>query len=141
MTAPTDTRAREFSWLLSKFSNEVPGVAHTVAVSADGLVLAASEGIPENVADQFAAITSGLESLTWNSANLFGVGDVVRQIIETRGGFLLIARINERASLGVVTGRDVDLGQVGYEMTLFTERAGKVLTPDLIDALKNSQLG
>ncbi len=141
MTSPTDTRAREFSWLLSKFANEVPGVAHTVAVSADGLVLAASDGIPDNVADQFAAITSGLDSLTWNSANLFGVGDVVRQIIETRGGFVLIARINERASIGVVTGRDVDLGQVGYEMTLFTERAGSVLTPDLVDALKNSHLG
>ena len=124
MTSSTDSRAREFSWLLSKFSSDVPGVVHTVAVSADGLVLSASDGLGDSVADQFAAITSGLDSLTWNCANLFGVGDVVRQVIETRGGFLLIARINDRASLGVVTGRDVDLGQVGYEMTLFTERAG-----------------
>ncbi|NJP24707.1 roadblock/LC7 domain-containing protein, partial [Microbispora sp. SCL1-1] len=36
--------ARGINWLITDFVNNVPGVAHTVVVSADGLPLAFSDG-------------------------------------------------------------------------------------------------
>lgn len=38
--------ARGVNWLITDFVNNVPGVAHTVVVSADGLPLAYSDGFP-----------------------------------------------------------------------------------------------
>nr|BFE87362.1 hypothetical protein GCM10020093_099630 [Planobispora longispora] len=38
--------ARGVNWLITDFVNNVPGVAHTVVVSADGLPLAFSDGFP-----------------------------------------------------------------------------------------------
>ena len=40
--------ARGVNWLITDFVNNVPGVAHTVVVSADGLPLAFSEGFPKD---------------------------------------------------------------------------------------------
>lgn len=56
--------ARGFNWLITEFVKEMPGVAHAVIVSADGLPLAYSQGFPRDRADQLAAITAGLISLT-----------------------------------------------------------------------------
>ncbi|MEU7695372.1 roadblock/LC7 domain-containing protein, partial [Microbispora hainanensis] len=55
--------ARGINWLITDFVNNVPGVAHTVVVSADGLPLAFSDGFPKDRADQLAAVAAGLISL------------------------------------------------------------------------------
>ena len=127
-----------FGWLLNTFVNETAGVDHALAVSADGIKLAASELLTGAIADQFAAITSGLSSLTMGAARCFGEPGVDRIMIEMTNSFLLIATINEGSVLGVVTGKDHDLGMVAYEMTMFADRAGRVLTPALIEELKNT---
>ena len=36
------TTTQDLGWLLANFADRVPGVAHAVAVSADGLLLASS---------------------------------------------------------------------------------------------------
>jgi len=127
-----------FSWLLNTFVHETAGVDHALAVSADGIKLAASEALSGATADQFAAITSGLSSLTMGAARCFGEPGVERIMIEMTSSFLLIATINEGSVLGVITGKNHDLGMVAYEMTMFADRAGRVLTPALIDELKNT---
>lgn len=127
-----------FGWLLNTFVAETAGVSHALAVSADGIKLAASEGLNGAIADQFAAITSGLSSLTMGAARCFGEPGVDRIMIEMTNSFLLIATINEGSVLGVVAGKDHDLGMVAYEMTMFADRAGRVLTPALIEELKNT---
>ena len=38
MTAP-QTQPSRFGWLVSNFAERVPGVAHAIVVSADGLLL------------------------------------------------------------------------------------------------------
>ncbi|MEV5504068.1 roadblock/LC7 domain-containing protein, partial [Nonomuraea fuscirosea] len=38
--------ARGVDWLITDFVSTVPGVAHAVVVSSDGLPLAASSGFP-----------------------------------------------------------------------------------------------
>jgi protein-L-isoaspartate O-methyltransferase len=40
-----------------------------------------------------------------------------------------------------VTGRDADIGMIGYEMAVFAERAGDVLTPEIREELKSVLLG
>jgi predicted regulator of Ras-like GTPase activity (Roadblock/LC7/MglB family) len=109
-----------------------------LAVSSDGLHLASSDGVDRVTGERFSAITAGLASLTLGAAECFNMEPVIRQVVEMRGGYLLVARINERATLALVTARGADLGQVGYEMTLFIERVGQVLSPELIDQLKNA---
>ncbi len=50
MEMAADTES--LGWLVSAFSKDVPGVAHAVLVSADGLMVAASDGLPRDRADQ-----------------------------------------------------------------------------------------
>ena len=37
--------ARNISWLVSSFVQRVPGVAHAIVVSSDGLPMAVSDGL------------------------------------------------------------------------------------------------
>jgi uncharacterized protein len=128
---------RDFSWLLSRFVHDTPGVVEAVAVSADGFHLASSDGVSQATGQQFAAIVSGLASLTTNAAECFSIAPTVRLMIEAARGFIIVNRINERAALGIVVAHDADLGLVAYEMALFCDQAGEALTPAAIDTLKN----
>ncbi|SEG55619.1 hypothetical protein SAMN05444920_103142 [Nonomuraea solani] len=121
--------ARDISWLVSGFVDEVPGVAHAVVVSADGLPMAFSRGFPQDRADQLAAIGAGLVSLTQGSARVFEGGGVVQTIVEMRRGLLLIMSISDGSCLAVLAAPDCDMGLVAYQMTILVERAGQVLTP------------
>src|SRR3954452_3856389 len=135
----TDSSAAvaKFSWLLEKFVNDTVGVTDTIAVSSDGLLLAAATTTaPENV-ERFAAIVPGLNSLTYGAADCFGQDDVVQVVVEMTDRFLFIARISEGSCLGVLTERDCDVGFVAYEMTMLVDRAGRVLTPELVQELQN----
>ncbi len=134
MTSGTE----QFAFLLNNFVAETTGVDDAVAVSADGIKLAASDGLPSATADQFGAITSGLASLTLGAARCFAEDSVQRVVIEMDRSYLLIANIAHGSVLGVVARKDSDIGFVAYEMTIFAERAGRVLTPELISELKNT---
>jgi uncharacterized protein len=119
----------DLGWLVTNFVERVPGVAHAVVVSADGLALAVSDGFPAERADQLAAVTSGLTSLTQGAARLFEAGLVVQTVVEMQAGVLVVMAISNGSSLAVLAGTACDLGLVAYEMTLLAERAGRVLTP------------
>lgn len=129
--------ATNFNWLLNEFSAQTAGVTDAIAVSADGILLAASSSIPRAKAEQFAAITSGLQSLTIGASRCFDLDGVQQIIVELGRGYLFVTTISEGSSLGVLAEKDCEIGLVAYEMTLFVERAGMVLTPGLITELKN----
>ncbi len=129
--APSSRAAQDLNWLVGSFANQVPGIAHAVAVSADGLLMAASDGLPRDRADQLAAIASGLVSLTQGAAMCFEGGHVNQTVVEMENGFLLVMSISDGSSLAVLASRHCDIGQVGYEMALLVERVGAVLTPEL----------
>ena len=47
MTVETlSQQARDLSWLVSAFAERVPGVAHAIVVSSDGLLVAVSANLP-----------------------------------------------------------------------------------------------
>src|SRR2546421_3450537 len=88
MTSPGNAQPtqNQFGWLVNDFAERVPGVAHAVVVSADGLLLTASNRLPLDRADQLAAVASGLVSLTQGAARCFeaGAGNATRPGVEPR---------------------------------------------------------
>jgi uncharacterized protein len=123
--------AQNLNWLITNFVDQVPGVAHTIVVSSDGLLLAVSEGFPRDRADQLAAVASGLISLTQGASRVFEGGTVTQTVVEMERGFLFIMSISDGSCLAVLASTACDIGLVGYEMALLVERAGEVLTPAL----------
>jgi uncharacterized protein len=119
----------DMGWLLSNFADSVAGIAHVVAVSADGLLLAASRDLPTDRADQLAAIASGVVSLTDGASRMFNAGVVQQTIIEMDSGYLFLMSISDGSSMAVLAARSCDVGQVGYEMALLVERVGAALVP------------
>lgn len=128
MTAETaaDTES-SLGWLVSAFTKEVPGVAHAVLVSADGLMVAASDGLPRDRADQLSAMAAGLSSLTVGAANLFSAGRVIQSVIEMEHGFLLLMSVGDGSHLAVLSAAGCDIGLVGYEMALLVDRVGRMV--------------
>ena len=125
MTRPPTMQ--DMGWLLSNFADSVAGIAHVVAVSADGLLLASSRNLPPERADQLAAITSGVVSLTDGASRMFSAGEVQQTIIEMDSGYLFLMSISDGSSMAVLASRSCDVGQVGYEMALLVERVGAAL--------------
>jgi uncharacterized protein len=125
----------QFGWLVNNFAENVPGVAHAVVVSVDGLLLAASNRLPIDRAEQMSAIAAGLVSLNLGAARLLGADEVVRAIVEMDHGALLLTSIKDGSCLAVLAVRDCDIAQVAYEMTVLVDQVGQILTPQLRAAL------
>jgi hypothetical protein len=109
----------------------VPGVAHAVVVSADGLLLAGSHGLPRDRAEQLSAVASGLVSLTQGAARCFEAGSVNQTVVEMDRGYLFLMSISDGSCLSVLAAPNCDIGLVAYEMTLLVERVGQQMTPEL----------
>jgi predicted regulator of Ras-like GTPase activity (Roadblock/LC7/MglB family) len=123
--------AQNLNWLVSNFVKKVPGVIHTIVVSADGLLIAVSDDLDRATADQLAAVASGLSSLTQGAARYFGGGRVNQTVVEMDKGFLFIMSVSDGSCLAVLSTLNCDIGLIGYEMALLVARAGDVLTPAL----------
>lgn len=129
--------AANFSWLLGNFVKSVPGVRHTLVVSADGLLMAMSEELDRTSGDQLAAIVSGLASLTRGAARQLQAGAVRQSIVEMDELFLFTTSISDGSVLAVAADATCDVGLVGYEMTLLVSRAEGAMTPQLVTEMRS----
>jgi len=125
------TYRQDLNWLVTDFTLRVADVAHAVVVSADGVPLALSEGIPEDAAEQLAAITSGLASLILGAARIFEAGPPTQALVDMQGGLMLIKAISDGSSLAVLAAPDCDTDLVSYEMSRLVEAVGEALSPAL----------
>jgi uncharacterized protein len=114
--------------LVTSFTERVPAVAHAAVVSADGLPLAASAGLPRDQADQLAAVTSGLTKLVQGAARIFRGGPVAQAVVVMEQGTLIMMSMSGNSVLAVLAAPECDMGDVAYEMTLLGERATPSLT-------------
>lgn len=130
-----------FGWLITDFVRRVPGVAHAVVVSADGLLLAGSEGLPQDRAEQLSAVASGLVSLTQGAARCFEAGSVNQTVVEMERGYLFLMSVRDGSCLSVLAAPNCDIGLVAYEMTLLVERVGQQITPELRAQLQGGVRG
>ncbi len=131
------TEAANFSWLLGNFVKSVPGVQHTLVVSADGLLMAMSEELDRTQGDQLSAIVSGLSSLTRGAARQLRAGAVRQSIVEMDQLFLFTTSISDGSVLAVAAEATCDVGLVGYEMTLLVTRAEATMTPALVSEMRS----
>jgi hypothetical protein len=121
----------QFSWLVTTFTERVPGVAHAIVVSTDGMLLTASARLPQDRADTLAAAASGLLSLAQGAARCFDAGGVRETVVQMDHGMLMLMGIGDGSCLVVLAGPNSDMGLVAYEMALLVERVGQLLTPQL----------
>ena len=131
MTNATDTPVNygDLGWLLTSFARRVPTVVLALAVSVDGLAIAASDPVDTDQADSLAAITSGLASLAVGAAKLLSTGRIRQTVVDMDGGVLLVMSVADRAFLAVVAQPGADLGQVGYETAVLAQRVAVALEP------------
>lgn len=127
MNHPVGSAARTLDWFVANFVRDVPGVSHAILVSADGLLMASSTHLPTDRAEQLAAVTSGLASLSSGAARLFEGGNVRQSIVEMDGGYLLLMGVGNGSYLAALATTSCDVGQVGYEMAVLVDRVGKAV--------------
>jgi predicted regulator of Ras-like GTPase activity (Roadblock/LC7/MglB family) len=132
------SKAQQFNWLLSQFASNTPDVVDAIAVSSDGLLIAMSNQLDRANADRLAAITSAIVSLAQGAGRVYDLGLPNKVVIDLDRGFLLVSAISVGSTLGVLATRSANLGNLGYEMAVFANRAGEVITPQLIEELKVS---
>lgn len=119
--------SRPLDWLVSGFARDVPGVSHAIIVSADGLLSATSTHLPLDRADQLAAVTSGLASLSAGASRLFDGGAVLQSVVEMENGYLLLMGVGSGAYLAALAVSGCDIGQIGYEMATLVDRVGTAM--------------
>ncbi|MGL5830237.1 MAG: roadblock/LC7 domain-containing protein [Angustibacter sp.] len=134
--ATMSTEAVNFNWLLDNFVKSVPGVQHTLVVSADGLLMAMSDELDRTSGDQLAAIVSGISSLTRGAARQLRSGQVRQSIVEMDTLFLFTMSISDGSVLAVVADATCDVGLIGYEMALLVSRSEASLSPQLISEMR-----
>jgi len=132
------TEAQNFNWLVSRFAQGTAGAIAAIAVSADGLLIAMSNDLARHNADRLAAIASAMLGLANGVSDAHPLGEPDKIIIELERGYLLVCTISIGCSLGVLASKQASLGTIAYEMAMFANRASSVLTPALIEELKNS---
>ncbi len=135
MSTPDSSYVAE---VLDRFVQETVGVDDALLVSADGVGLAVSDGLPAAVAEPFGAIAAGLVSLTRGAARCFAEDRAERVVIELNQSYLLVSEVTAWAVLGVVARTDADIGLVAYEMTLVAERLAPELSAELVAEMRTA---
>jgi predicted regulator of Ras-like GTPase activity (Roadblock/LC7/MglB family) len=129
--------ARSLTFLVNNFVAEVPGVTHAVVVSADGLLLIASDELSDERAQQLSAVASGARSLADSSSRLFDLGDSRQTIVRMEHGYLFVMAISDGSCLATLASAGCDMKIVAFQMTRLVESSGHVLTPQIRHELRN----
>jgi predicted regulator of Ras-like GTPase activity (Roadblock/LC7/MglB family) len=119
----------DLDYLLADFAQRLPHVAHLVAVSADGMLIARTPSLPLEAAERLAAVATGLVSLLAGAAANFNAGQVINNLTEMDGGYLFTMSIDVGASLLVLASRECDIAQVTYHTAELINQVGAALTP------------
>jgi uncharacterized protein len=128
--------ATNLNWLLERLCDTVPAIKQAVVVSSDGLAMAKSQDVDRETAERLAAVSSGMIGLAYGSAGRFGAGAVSNIIVEMQQAWLFITGIRHGSLLCCLTSKEIDLGAVAFEMSIFVQRVGDSLTPDVREELK-----
>lgn len=127
MTATTDEK---LNWLLEGLLERTPGTRHALVLSRDGLKLCRTPELSVDQADQLAAISAGIQSLSHGASVEFGdgTGGVRSAMAEFYGGVLFIVEAGAGAHLAVVASEDSDVGLIGHNMSELVEQLGEHLS-------------
>lgn len=120
----------KLDWLLENLLEKTPGTRHALVLSRDGLKLCRTPELSEDQADQLAAISAGIQSLSHGASYEFGDGSggVRQAMTEFYGGILFVVEAGEGAHLAVVAHEDSDVGVIGHNMNEFVEQLSDYLS-------------
>jgi uncharacterized protein len=118
----------ELGPLVTHFAERVSAVSLALVVSADGVLLAASDQRDPDQLEKLAAITSGLVALAAGVTQVSDGGPFTQALVAMQEGTLVIMAIDDAASLAVLAAAAADLEDVAYQMTRLAARA-RTLTP------------
>ncbi|MFI0796966.1 roadblock/LC7 domain-containing protein [Micromonospora rubida] len=123
------------SYLLTNNLAQVRGISQVVAVSADGLLLAWTDGLNREAAERIAAVAAGMSSLLNGAARDLGAGPVEGNITHLAEGFLILRAVSNGASLLALAARGADIACVTLEVARFAEEVAHHLTPAFAGSL------
>ena len=118
----------ELAWLIDDLVSRTPFAERAVVLSADGLLMASSTGLPRPEAEQLSAVAASLFGLSRGAAKRFGKGSVRQAIVEMSGGYLFVAAGGAGACVALIAGSDADVGLIAYEMAMIVARVGQYLS-------------
>jgi len=118
----------DLAWLLDDLVKRVNEAEHAIVLSADGLLMAQSQGIGRDDAEHLSAVAAGIQSLAKGAGERFGGGAVRQTIIEMRSAFLLVTVAGQGACLAGLSSEDADVGLIAYEMAMMVTKLGHHLS-------------
>ncbi|HEV7627687.1 MAG TPA: roadblock/LC7 domain-containing protein [Streptomyces sp.] len=120
----------KLDWLLESLLRRTPGARHALVLSRDGLKLCSSSELDVDQADQLAAISAGIQSLSHGASVEFGNGSggVRQAMAEFYGGILFVVEAGSGAHLAVVASEDADVGLIGHNMNELVEQLSEYLS-------------
>jgi predicted regulator of Ras-like GTPase activity (Roadblock/LC7/MglB family) len=98
-----------------------------VVLSPDGLPLAASRGVTEELAEQVSSVAAGLQALGLAVSRQSATGTVRQIIIQMWQAFLFIATTRGGAILTVRFAAGAEVADIAYEVALFAGQADRHL--------------
>jgi len=116
----------QLGWLLEQLLSRTPNTRHALLLSGDGLKLCHTSELSTDQADQLAAISAGIQSLSHGASIEFGNGrgGVRQSMTEFYGGILFVVEAGVGAHVAVVEAEDADAGLVGHNMRELVEQLG-----------------
>jgi predicted regulator of Ras-like GTPase activity (Roadblock/LC7/MglB family) len=122
------TTSADLTWILDDLI-DFPGARHAVVLSADGLRMAVSRDVTDDIADHISATASGMQSLSRNAAAFVG-DDVIpwqQTMIQYRGGYLFLVAASDRSYLTASAQTDIDIVAFSDRIAKVVERLGSAL--------------
>jgi predicted regulator of Ras-like GTPase activity (Roadblock/LC7/MglB family) len=116
------SQASEPAWLLDQLVTAVPGARSAVLLSTDGIAKF-WYGLPQDEAQVFGAMASGLCSIARGVGKQFGDDDGVRQVfVELNGVVAYVCAAGANGVLAVLAEPEADAGVLGFEMAQMVKR-------------------
>ncbi len=122
------TSVNDLNWLLDDLVARVEQARQAVVLSADGLLIAGSQGMSREDAEHLSAVASGFQSLARGAGRHFNGGAVRQTIIEMESAFMFVTAAGHGACLAVLSSEDADMGLIAYEMAMLVTRVGQYLS-------------
>ncbi|SMF25938.1 roadblock/LC7 domain-containing protein [Streptomyces sp. Amel2xC10] len=114
-------------WLLDDLVARTDHVRHAVLLTADGLPLSHSEGMPARDIEHLAAVCSGFHSLAGSAGERFEAGEVRQTMVMLEEAYLFITPAGHGSRLAVLSDVRTDVGQLAHETALLVRRLGSHL--------------
>jgi hypothetical protein len=126
---PTGRQREQLGFLLDRFCDANPEITHAVAISVDGIPMAASRALSDKIRDQLAAAAVGQMALANGMSDLMSAGGVERVVTNLAQGWVVVQKPHPRVVLIVLAVHDADLALIDDQLTWLGEAIGPVLDP------------